>query len=100
MPGGGGGTVAVALSGVRTTAAGRVMLIGHAGISAAAFTVSDTPGVAYSLSLSMDSTAVLAEGDGHPMALHGFVVSSGATGVFSGSSGAIARYETFVQPGL
>lgn len=85
MPGAGGGTVALAPNGSRTTPAGRLMLIGHAGVSPAQFTLSGTPGTAYHLSLPLNGTVFLTHAQGHTMAVNGFSIAPGATGTLSGT---------------
>lgn len=86
ISGGAGGTIVVAPNGSRSAPSGGVMLIANATSSAATFTVTGTPGAAYSISLPVDSTVSLTDGNGHSMAINGFASNPSATGtLFAGT---------------
>ncbi len=86
IAGGAGGTIVVAPNGSRTAPSGGVMLVGNGGASAAKFAVSGTAGAAYSISLPVDGTVFLTDGNGHSMAINGFASNPSATGtLFAGT---------------
>lgn len=86
ISGGAGGTIVVAPNGSRTAPLGGVMLIANAATSAATFMVTGTPGAAYSISLPLDSTVSLTDGNGHSMTINSFASNPSATGtLFAGT---------------
>jgi hypothetical protein len=88
---GSGGTVVVGAGGARTQS-GSVLLVGQgAGVAAAQFSVLGTANATYSISLPLDNTVVLSDGNGHTMTVNSFVSSPAATGTLSGGGNQVIR---------
>jgi Domain of unknown function (DUF4402) len=94
---GSGGTVVVSPASIRTPGGG-VFGIGQGGgvAAAAQFTVMGTAGASYSISLPVDNTVELSDGNGHVMALNSFLSSPAGSGTLIGGSQTIRIGATLI----
>jgi Domain of unknown function (DUF4402) len=94
---GSGGTVVVGTSGSRSKT-GTVVLVGQgAGVAASLFNVQGSADATVSISLPADGVVTLADGDGHTLAVNGFVASpSGSVTLSGGGTRSLAVGATLV----
>ncbi len=88
---GSGGSVVVSAGGARTQTGGVIVVGQGAGVAAAQFTVLGTANATYSISLPLDNTVVLSDGNGNSMTVNSFVSSPAATGTLSGGGNQLVR---------
>ena len=88
---GSGGSVVISTGGARTQS-GSVLLVGQgSGAAAAQFSVVGTANATYSITLPLDNTVVLSDGNGNTMTVNSFVSSPAATGTLSGGGNQVIR---------
>lgn len=88
---GGGGSVVIGSGGARTQTGG-VLLVGQgSGAAAAQFNVVGTANATYSITLPLNNTVVLSDGNGNTMTVNSFVSSPAATGTLSGGGNQTVR---------
>jgi hypothetical protein len=88
---GSGGSVVVSTGGARTQS-GSVLLLGQgSGVAAAQFTVTGTANATYSITLPLNNTVVLSDGNGNTMTVNSFVSNPPATGTLSGAGTQVLR---------
>ncbi|MDQ3059205.1 MAG: DUF4402 domain-containing protein [Pseudomonadota bacterium] len=80
-----GGTIAVSTAGGRSKTGG-VLLMPQGGGTAAQFTVSGTAGAIYAITLPVNGTVTLSDGNNHTMALNNFVSDPNAAVLLSGGT--------------
>ena len=88
---GSGGSVVMSTGGARSQTGG-VLLVGQgSGVAAAQFTVVGTANATYSITLPLNNTVVLSDGNGHTMTVNSFVSSPAVTGTLSGGGNQVVR---------
>jgi hypothetical protein len=88
---GGAGSVALDAQGTRSQT-GLVYLMAQGGVaSSAQFAVSGSPFMVYAITLPANGVVMLSDGQGHSVAINGFVSSLGGTGTLAGNGSGLFR---------